>query len=85
MKNFAVDWFSHKHAVFQLDLRFKFKISYFWALFMKRFVENPCAFSFYGVEILSESSGIISVGNPLTNITKSRWMVERNEKCFADD
>ena len=52
---------------------------------MKRFVENPCAFSFYGVEILSESSGIISVGNPLTNITKSRWMVERNEKFFAVD
>jgi len=85
MKNFAIDWLSHKHAVFQLDLRFKLIISHFLALLMKRLVENPCGFSFYGVEILSVSSGSISVGNPLTNITKSRWMVERNEKCFAVD
>ena len=55
----------------------------FLPFLVTRFVKNPCGLSFYGFEILCESSGSISVGNPLTNITKSRWMMERNRKFFA--
>ena len=55
----------------------------FLQFLVTRFVKNPCGLSFYGFEILCELSGSIAVGNTLTNITKSRWMVERNGKFVA--
>ena len=74
---------SQKDTIFLLDFKLRLKKWQFLQCLVTRFVKNPCGFSFYGFEILCESSGSISVGNPLTNITKSRWMMERNWKCFA--